>query len=92
MTKSYGWALICLICAIPIAAKAGEKATYVGEARYSCSSDSVDCAVLKQRNSELSNQQRRQWEADQRYESDERREREYERARRKDYRHDNYLE
>ena len=33
-------------------AHAGEKAVYVGEGRYVCGTDSVDCVVLKQRNEE----------------------------------------
>lgn len=42
-----------------------------------CSCDSIDCAVLKQRNNEISNRQRERWEAEQHYERYEQREREY---------------
>lgn len=84
--------LVCLSCLIPIIGQAGDRATYVGEGRYSCSSDSIDCAVLRQRNNEVSNRQRERLEAEQRYERYERREREYERERQEDYGYDNYIE
>lgn len=73
-----------LICLTPVIGHAGERATYVGEGRYSCSSDSVDCAVLRQRNNEISTRQQERLEAEQRYERYERRERQYER----DYEYD----
>jgi hypothetical protein len=37
---------------IIMSAHAEEKAVYVGEGRYVCGTDSVDCVVLKQRNEE----------------------------------------
>jgi len=84
--------LICLSWLVSTAGQAGERATYVGEGRYSCSSDSIDCAVLRQRNNDISSRQRERLEAEQRYESYERREREYERERREAYGYDNYIE
>jgi hypothetical protein len=84
--------LICISWLAPAIAQAGERATYVGEGRYSCSSNSIDCAVLRQRNNDISNRQRERLEAEQRYESYERREREYERERRENYGYDSYIE
>jgi len=81
-----------LIWLVPAIGQADERAVYVGEGRYSCSSDSIDCGELRQRNNEISNRQRERWEAEQRYERYERREREYERERQEDYRYDNYID
>lgn len=81
---------VYLMCIMPLTAQAGEKATYVGEGRYSCSSDSVDCAVLRQRNNELSIRQQERQETERRYERAERREREYERDRQQYYESNRY--
>ena len=52
---------------------------YVGEGRYFCSDNTIECATLKQRNNEISIRKQERWEAEQRYERYERRERHYER-------------
>lgn len=85
MTRFSALALAFLICFVPLTAQAGEKAIYVGEGRYSCSSDSVDCAVIKQRNNEFSIRQQERREREERYERAERREREYDRDRQQYY-------
>jgi len=82
--------LVSFTCITSITAQAGEKATYVGEGRYSCSSDSVDCAVLKQRNNELSIRQQERRENERRYERAEQREREYDRERQQYYETNRY--
>jgi hypothetical protein len=77
-----------LVLPLSITAKAGEKATYVGEGRYSCSTDSIDCAVLRQRNNELTERQYDRQENERRSGDAERREREYDRERQQDYESD----
>jgi hypothetical protein len=42
--------LLLLLLAMNVQAE--EKAVYVGEERYACEGDSVECVVLKQRNRE----------------------------------------
>ena len=71
-----------LVLPLSITAKAGEKATYVGEGRYSC------CAVLRQRNNELTERQYDRQENERRSGDAERREREYDRERQQDYESD----
>lgn len=55
-----------------------EEPVYVGEGRYSCSGNTIECSTLKQRNNEISIRQRERWEDERRYERAERRERQYE--------------
>jgi hypothetical protein len=62
-----------------MSAHAGEKAIYVGEGRYACGVDSVDCAVLKQRNQEQTRRTQERDKEDQRNEQVDRQEREYKR-------------
>jgi hypothetical protein len=70
-----------LMLPVSITAKASEKATYVGEGRYSCSTDSIDCAALRQRNDESTERQYDRQENERRFNDAERREREYDRER-----------
>ena len=58
-------------------ATAEEKAVYVGDGRYACGSDSIDCAVLKQRNEERTRREQERYENERQYEREERREAEY---------------
>jgi hypothetical protein len=58
---------------------ADEKAVYVGEGRYACDRDSVECAVLKQRSQEQTRRAQERDEDERRYERSERREAEYQR-------------
>lgn len=77
--------LLPLLLLLPMSIQADEKAVYVGEGRYVCEGDSVDCAVLKQRNQEQTRRAKERNEDDRRYERSERREiesqREYESSR-----------
>lgn len=79
--------LVSLALALPIAAQAGEKATYVGGERYVGEGRSVDDAVLRQRNNEYSERERDRQDNEQRYERSEQRERdnEYDQADRDEY-------
>ena len=70
--------LIFLILAMPIAAQASEKASYVGDGRYVGEGKSVDDAALRQRNNERQERQYDRQRAEERYERAERPEREYE--------------
>lgn len=70
---------LLLSLTISIRAQAAEKAVYVGEGRYSCQGESMDCAVLKQRNQEQTQRTRERNEYERRNEEAERREREYRR-------------
>jgi hypothetical protein len=69
--------LLLLLVFLPASAQAGEKAIYVGEGRYACDSDSIDCAVLKQRNQEQTRRERERYEDERRDDREERLEREY---------------
>lgn len=69
--------LLPLLVFLSASAHAGEKAIYAGEGRYACDSDSIDCAVLKQRNQEEMLRERERYENERRYEREERRETEY---------------
>jgi hypothetical protein len=51
--------------------QAEEKAVYVGEGRYACEGDSLDCAVLKQRNQDQTRRARERDEDKRRYERSE---------------------
>lgn len=77
--------LIMLTLAVPILAHATEKAVYVGEGRYyGQERDSVDSAILNQRNHEQTLLQQERNRNEERYERAERREREYQRERYED--------
>lgn len=69
--------LVSLALALPIAAQASEKATYVGGGRYVGEGKSVDDAVLRQRSNEYSERERDRQDNEQRYDRSERRERDY---------------
>lgn len=71
--------LLPLLMFLSASIQAGEKAIYVGEGRYACDSDSIDCAVLKQRNQEQTRREWERYENERRYEREERREAEYQR-------------
>ena len=71
--------LLPLLLFSSMSTQAGEKAVYVGEGRYVCEADSVDCAVLKQRNQEQARRLQERHEDEQRYDREERREAEYQR-------------
>lgn len=71
--------LLPLLVFLSMSAQAGEKATYVGGGRYACDSDSVDCAVLKQRNEEQTRRVQERYENERRYDREERRDAEYQR-------------
>lgn len=64
---------------LSISAQADEKAVYVGEGRHAYGSDSLDCAVLKQRNQEQTRRTQERDESDRRNEQADRQEREYRR-------------
>ena len=66
-----------LLLLVSTSIAASEKAVYVGGGRYVCDSDSIDCAVLKQRNQEQTRREQERYENEQRYEQEERREAEY---------------
>jgi hypothetical protein len=86
MSKLITSALLArLMLPASITAKAGEKATYVGGGRYSCSTDSINCAALMQRNNESTERQYDRQENERRSNDAERREREYDRERQQDY-------
>lgn len=65
---------LLLLVFFSMSAQAEEKAIYVGEGRYSCDSDSIDCAVFKQRNQEQTRRERERYEDEQRYDWEEPRE------------------
>lgn len=69
--------LLPLLMFLSTSSLAGEKAIYVGEGRYSCDSDSIDCAILKQRNQEQTRRERERYEDERRVDREERREAEY---------------
>lgn len=69
--------LLQLLVFLSVSAQAGEKAIYIGEGRYACDSDSIDCAVLEQRNQEQTRSERERYEDERRADQEERREREY---------------
>lgn len=69
--------LLPLLVFLSASIQAGEKAIYVGEGRYACDSDSIDCGVLKQRNQEQTRRERERYEDERRADREERREREY---------------
>lgn len=66
--------LIFLALAMPVAAQASEKATYVGGGRYVGEGKSVDDAALRQRSDEYSERQYDRQHSEERYERAERRE------------------
>jgi hypothetical protein len=69
--------LLLLLLAMNVQAE--EKAVYIGEGRYACEGDSVECVVLKQRNREQTRRAQERDEDKRRYERSELRESEYRR-------------
>ena len=82
--------LLSLALVLPIAAQAGEKATYVGGGRYVGEGKSADDAVLRQRNNEYSERERDRQDNERRYERSERRERDNDRESQQDYESSRY--
>lgn len=70
---------LLFILFVSMSAHAEEKAVYVGEGRYACGSDSVDCAVVRQRNQEQTRRTQERDESNRRNEQNDRQEREYQR-------------
>lgn len=68
-----------LVLFVSMSVYAEEKAVYVGEGRYACGSDSVDCAVVRQRNQEQTRRIQERDESDRRNQQNDRQEREYRR-------------
>lgn len=73
---------VALLLTLPLAAQAGKEAVYVGEGRFlGQEKDSVDSAVLRQRNQEQTIRAQERNRDEERYERSERRERLYDRER-----------
>ncbi|MEO6825087.1 MAG: hypothetical protein ABI167_10275 [Nitrosospira sp.] len=79
--------LVSLALVLPIAAQAGEKATYVGGGRYVGEGKSVPDAIIRQRSNEYSERENDRRNAQRDYDRDQRRDRDdgYDRAERDDY-------
>ena len=73
------WIMLVFALSLALIAQADEKAVYVGEGRYYSLSDSVDNAVLKQRNQEQTRRAQERNENDRRNDNENRRERENQR-------------
>ena len=77
--KNMKWIMLVFALSLALIAQADEKAVYVGEGRYYSPSDSVDNAVLKQRNQEQTRRAQERNENDRRNDNEDRRERENQR-------------